>query len=318
MSRYRKIDTRIWNDARFAQLSDSAKLVWFLLLTHPNMTALGAMRATLPGLAAELGWSTEAFREAFREAFAKGMAEHDEKACFVAIPRFLKYNPPESPNVVKAWVQCLDLLPECALKSTVIHRAINHLQGMSGGFAKALPEAFREALAKAMSIQEQEQEKEQEQKPFLRNAAADAAAGPVQSSAPPGKARQGQTSDLLGQPPPPPPTETETRIWSLGVRLLTAAGCQETQARSVLGRCRKQLGDGETLALLVQIERDSIASPVAWLTACLNKRAATSGGRRWPAANAVMGDGSRRYESTPDDQLPADLRPTPEEIRGHA
>ena len=159
MSRYRKIDPRIWNDSKFRELSDSGKLVFFMLLTHPNMTALGAMRATLSGLAEELGWLPEAFREAFREACAKGMAEHDPKACFVALPKFLKYNPPESPNVIKAWVSALDLLPECGLKTLVIARAKGFAEGMSEAFAKALPEAF----AKGMPYQEQEQEQEQEE-----------------------------------------------------------------------------------------------------------------------------------------------------------
>ena len=60
------MDPRIWNDAKFRDLSDNAKLVFFMLLTHPNMTALGAMRATVAGLAEEMGWEPEAFREAFR------------------------------------------------------------------------------------------------------------------------------------------------------------------------------------------------------------------------------------------------------------
>lgn len=161
MARYRKIDPRIWNDAKFRDLSDNGKLTFFMLLTHPNMTALGAMRATLPGLAEELGWKAEAFHRAFQEVTAKGMAEHDPKACFVGLPHFLKYNPPESPNVVKAWIGSLDLLPECELKNRVIARSSEYAKGMTQGFAEALPEAF----AKTMPIQEQEQEQEQEGKP---------------------------------------------------------------------------------------------------------------------------------------------------------
>lgn len=155
MSRYRKVDPRIWNDQKFREMSDAGKLVFFMLLTHPNMTAIGAMRATLAGLAEEMGWEPEAFREAFREAFDKGMAEHDQKACLIALPNFLKYNPPESPNVVKAWVNALDLLPECDLKTRVIARAKD--------FTEGLTEAFREAYRKTMPNQEQEQEQEQEQ-----------------------------------------------------------------------------------------------------------------------------------------------------------
>ncbi len=157
MARYRKIDPRIWNDAKFRALSDQGKLAFLFLLTHPHMTSLGAMRATPGGLAEELGWSPEAFREAFREAFAKGMAEHDEEARMIALPNFIRYNPPESPNVIKAWLGALDLLPECSLKTRVIARAKAFAEGLGEAFREALPEAF----AKGMPYPEQEQEQEQ-------------------------------------------------------------------------------------------------------------------------------------------------------------
>jgi hypothetical protein len=158
MARYRKVDSRIWNDEKFRRLGDDAKLVFFMLLTHPNMTALGAMRATLAGLSEELGWKPEAFKEAFRKVLSEGMAEHDARACFIALPNFLRYNPPESPNVVKAWVGAIDLLPECELKNRVITRSKAFTHGMTEAFRKALPEAF----LKGMPYQEQEQEQEQE------------------------------------------------------------------------------------------------------------------------------------------------------------
>lgn len=161
MSRYRKVDPRIWNDEKFRSLSDMGKLVFLMLLTHPNMTALGAMRATLSGFAEELGWTAEAFREAFADVLAKGMAEHDPRACMVALPNFIKYNSPESPNVVKAWVGALDLLPECRLKTTVVLRAQGFAEGMTEAYAKA----FHEAFAKAMPNQEQEQKPKQKKPP---------------------------------------------------------------------------------------------------------------------------------------------------------
>jgi hypothetical protein len=158
MSRYRKIDQRIWNDEKFRALSDEGKLVFFMLLTHPAMTMLGAMRATIGGLAEELGWKSEAFRKAFEEALSKGMAEHDPGAHLIALPNFLKYNKPESPNVVKSWGSAFDLLPECTLKTLVAARSRAYAEAMSEGFAEALPKAF----AKTMPNQEQEQEQEQD------------------------------------------------------------------------------------------------------------------------------------------------------------
>ncbi|MET3925963.1 hypothetical protein [Devosia sp. 2618] len=167
MSRYRKIDPRIWNDAKFNALSDEGKLVFFMLLTHPTMTALGAMRATMPGLAAELGWNAEAFRKAFGEVCEQGMAEHDTTACFVWLPNFLGYNKPESPNVVRAWRNAVDLLPECTLKTLVLQGALATAKGMSKGFLKAFDEALPEVRRLPIANQEPEQEQEPEPKKVL-------------------------------------------------------------------------------------------------------------------------------------------------------
>ena len=64
---YRKIDVRIHNDFKYRQLSDKAKLLFLTILTHPQLTSIGAMKATQAGLAEEMGWELKAFREAFRE-----------------------------------------------------------------------------------------------------------------------------------------------------------------------------------------------------------------------------------------------------------
>jgi hypothetical protein len=153
MSHYRKIDVRIWNDAKFQSLSDTAKLCFFLLLTHPNMTALGAMRGTPEGLSSDLKDFREGFPDAFREVLSKGMADYDEDARLIALPNFVKYNPPTSPNVVKAWVGALEYLPEGPLKAVVVQRAVAFTEGMSKGFRQAIPQALREAMRYPLSTE---------------------------------------------------------------------------------------------------------------------------------------------------------------------
>lgn len=167
MAKYRKVDSRIWNDEKFRSLSDSAKLVFFMLLTHPHMTSIGAMRHTIPGMASEMGWTAKAFSEAFAEALSKGMAKHDEAACFVWLPKFITYNQPENPNVLKGWESALDLLPECALKNELIHAVKDFAEGLTEAFHKALPEAFRKGMPK--QEQEQEQEIKGPQPPLPQN-----------------------------------------------------------------------------------------------------------------------------------------------------
>jgi len=154
MSRYRKIDTRTWNDRKFNLLSDDGKLQFFLLLTHPHLLPIGAMRGTIPGLASEIRWSTERFKKGFYEIVNNNMVRYDEQAAFIWLPNFIKYNLPTSPNVVRSWDEYLDYLPECSLKDELITSVALFTNKLSSGFREALPEVF----AKTLPNQEQEQE----------------------------------------------------------------------------------------------------------------------------------------------------------------
>jgi hypothetical protein len=169
MGRYRKIDTKIWNDENFQAFSDDSKLLFLFLLTHPHMTAIGAMRATLAGLAAELGWSLKRLRAAIQPLLSKGMVELNEQACYLALPKFLRYNEPEGPNsVTKAWPQALSLIPECPEKATLLTRCQTYLNGRSDAFrlaigdamGHAMPDGISDAKSKPCPIQEQEPEQE--------------------------------------------------------------------------------------------------------------------------------------------------------------
>lgn len=146
MARYRKIDTRTWNDKKFNELSDYGKLVFFLLLTHPNLTSIGAMRASIPGLAGDLHWPLEKFKEAFQESFLKDMVLFDETASLIWLPNFLRYNQPESPNVVKSWVNSLDYLPECSLKNSIMEHLKSFVSTLSLPFQEALSKVFDKAM----------------------------------------------------------------------------------------------------------------------------------------------------------------------------
>jgi hypothetical protein len=96
--KFRKIDARMWGDEKFRHFPDDGKLGFIFLLTHPALTSLGAMRGTLNGLAAELGWSARRLRTALAPAIVHKMVEVNEAAAYIGLPNFLKFNKPESPR----------------------------------------------------------------------------------------------------------------------------------------------------------------------------------------------------------------------------
>jgi hypothetical protein len=142
MSHYSKIERMTSNDSKFNQLSDDAKLTFFILLTHPHLTSLGAMRGSFAGLASEMGWSGEKFKGAMTELVTMGMVQADESAHFVWFPHFLKHNQPESPNVVKSWSKSLNYLPECALKQSLLRHVKAFVDKLPRPFQAALPSIF--------------------------------------------------------------------------------------------------------------------------------------------------------------------------------
>lgn len=48
MSRYRVIDSEIWNDPEFQSLPFDVQFICFLLMTHPDLTELDIIASNLP------------------------------------------------------------------------------------------------------------------------------------------------------------------------------------------------------------------------------------------------------------------------------
>src|SRR5437016_5770176 len=126
--RYRRVSGEFWLDSRVRALAhEDSRWEFLYVLTCPSMTSVGAMRATIAGLAAELGWSLKRFRRAMTPLVENGMLEVNEEAAFVGLPKFLKHNPPESPNVVRGWVKALGLVPDCPQKRALVARCRQYL-----------------------------------------------------------------------------------------------------------------------------------------------------------------------------------------------
>lgn len=152
MTRYRKVECKIWTDADVAGASYGCQWLLFYMLTSPDMTALGAMRSTSENVQILSRYSGGPFKEAFAEAFQEGIVlgfwEYDE--CGVIwLPKFLHHNRPQSPNVVKSWHAIMETLPTCPLKSRLDAETKFFLeQHLGESFSEAFTKPFAKALRK--------------------------------------------------------------------------------------------------------------------------------------------------------------------------
>ena len=165
--RYRKVSIAMWDDPTFQSMSDEGKLMFNYLLTGRETTNIpGVILAGEATLAEALGWPTAKASRSLREAFAKGLAKGDQRARLIWLPKGIRHNEPESPNVVKSWAKTWPLLPESDLNAEIFHTLREGCERLSIGFREAFAKAFANlspTFREPSLIQEQEQQPEQQQ-----------------------------------------------------------------------------------------------------------------------------------------------------------
>lgn len=171
MARYKKIDVRIWNDAKFNALSSDARLIFLFMLTSPQTTMVGAVPVDKHTVSRILKFDEIRYGIGYKQLSEYGMLEYDEAGIFW-IKNFLKYNPPENPKVVISWSSLLDLFPECQLLIKIAKSVLKACETRGEAYVKALHPEFKKlakydmsngmpyGIAYPMSYQEQEQEQD--------------------------------------------------------------------------------------------------------------------------------------------------------------
>lgn len=173
MARYKKIDVRIWNDAKFNALSSDAQLIFLYLLTSPQTTMLGAVPVDKHTVSRILKFNDIRYGIGYKQLYEYGMLEYDEAGIFW-IKNFLKYNPPENPKVVISYSSLLDLFPECPLLIKIAKSVLRACEARGEAYVNALHPEFKKlskydmtngmpyGIAYGMPYQEQEQEQDKE------------------------------------------------------------------------------------------------------------------------------------------------------------
>jgi len=164
--RFRKIDVRLWCDEKFRKLTPitpSGQALFLYLLTNPNTTVIpGLYRAGAAAMAEELGWKVEALIKNMEEIIEQGLAKADLEARVIFLPNAIKYNKPQSPNVIKSWIMHWDEIPECKLKAFAYDILKSFIDTLGEGYTKAFYQTINKPYAKTIPNQEQDKEKEQE------------------------------------------------------------------------------------------------------------------------------------------------------------
>jgi hypothetical protein len=117
VSRYRKIDTRIWNDDKFRSLSQEGRYFFMYLLTSPHSTAWGAYVIDDLYIQADLGFSQQKINNLWRELDSAGghsLVLRDKNTRLVAFPNWFKYNTPENKKTLIACGRGVAALPKSA------------------------------------------------------------------------------------------------------------------------------------------------------------------------------------------------------------
>lgn len=118
--RYSKVSRRVWGSADFRELSapkPNAQTLWFRLLTGPELGVIpGLFEWSEAGTAERLGWPVPALRKCLSEVTSRGMVVFDKSAGVMWVPKGIRHNPPDNPNVVLGWKVAWRDIPECQVK----------------------------------------------------------------------------------------------------------------------------------------------------------------------------------------------------------
>lgn len=224
--RYRKIQTRMYADEKFLELSapdPNGQSLWLYLLTGPHTTAVpGLFSAGEAQLAEALGWPLAGFRKAWNEIAQRGMARADWKARVVWLPNAIRYNAPDNVNQIKGWRDTIEEIRTCPLKAEAIAHVAVFLKRFRKPLVKPFLELFAKPLLEATDVGLANQEQEQEQ------------------DTPPNPPEGGQLGDQPpspSEPPvdaiPPPVDPPDNDLRTTAQRVLEAALAEDRVAQDI-------------------------------------------------------------------------------------
>lgn len=102
MREYGKIHSSFWTSQDIREAGEDGRTLAAYLLTSPHSNMLGCFRVPLAYVSDDLKWPLERVLEGFEKLSQRVWLTFDKGSEWVVIHKFLKWNQPENPNVVRA------------------------------------------------------------------------------------------------------------------------------------------------------------------------------------------------------------------------
>ena len=231
---YGRIRSQFWPDEKVQAWSMAEKGFASYLLTSEHATALGAYRLPIAYMCADLGIQAAEARSYVAALVKADFIAYDDKSGWIWIKKYLAHNAPENANVWK------------------------HVRRLANSMPPQLP--FR---ADVLASIERRHEPSENSSETVSKGGTDPVPEPNLTEPEPNRT-DSSDADASGASAPRT-TSLGDIVWKIGPRFLAEHGCPERQARSLLGKWRKERGDAETLAALIEADRESVSEPVAWI-----------------------------------------------------
>ena len=136
--RYGKIQSQMWFDEKFIQLTPLQQRLFVYLLTCPHGNLVGLFVLKQGYIAEDLKYLPKDLRKDLDKIIEKGLIEYDFDTQVVWLKNYLKHNPITNPNQEKAALKLVSELP----KSALVTRFIRTCEFLSEGLREGLTEGL--------------------------------------------------------------------------------------------------------------------------------------------------------------------------------
>lgn len=247
MSRIRSVHPGLWTDERFASVAPLARLFFIGIWNECDdqgifeWSPLKLKMRLLPADNADAG-------TLLAELASAGMVLPFDVAGrpYGAVRNFARYQRPKKPNAIHP-------APEHALAFATAGSAADYQPGSEPAAPEgpAASEPVTHQLPTASEIAQQRKEEG-----GRKNSEADASG-----------------ADAPETPAPEPKAiDLKAAIFASGVPLLMGSGGTDRNARSMLGRWRRDFGDGAVMDVLASAQAEAVSDAVPWITRTLEAR----------------------------------------------